>query len=183
MPLPELDSPRLRLRAFHESDIEELYRLWIHPEVRRYLWDDQEISRELAAEVVRASLLSAEREGLGMWTLGKKDTGRLVGFCGFRRIPGSSEVELLFGLWPQFWGQGLATEASRAAIDWLFATHDLGRVVAAADAANTASFRVMRRLEMTPLQGDTDAVPDAKYYELRRRILRSAATARSLRDM
>ena len=53
MPLPELESPRLRLRAFQESDIEELYRLWINPEVRRYLWDDQVISRELAAETIR----------------------------------------------------------------------------------------------------------------------------------
>jgi [ribosomal protein S5]-alanine N-acetyltransferase len=170
MPLPELESPRLRLRAFQESDIEELYHLWINPEVRRYLWDDQVISRELAAETIRPSLLSAETEALGMWMVFEKDTGSLAGFCGFRRIPGSSEVELLYGLWPQFWGQGLATEASRAAIEWLFATHDLDRVLAGADPPNTASFRVMRRLQMTPLEGGIAAVPGAQYYELRRAV-------------
>ena len=141
MPLPEIESPRLRLRAFQESDTKELYQLWINPEVRRYLWDDQMISPELAAETVRASLLSAETEALGMWMVFKKDTGSLAGFCGFRRIPDSSEVELLYGLWPRYWGQGLATEALRATIEWLFATHDLDRVIAGADTANTASVR------------------------------------------
>ena len=168
MPLPEIESPRLRLRAFQESDTKELYQLWINPEVRRYLWDDQMISPELAAETVRASLLSAETEALGMWMVFKKDTGSLAGFCGFRRIPDSSEVELLYGLWPRYWGQGLATEALRATIEWLFATHDLDRVIAGADTANTASFRLMRRLEMVPLQGDADGVLTAQYYELRR---------------
>ena len=168
MPLPELECPRLRLRAFQESDIRELHQMWINPEVRKYLWDDQLISRELAEETVQASLLSAETEGLGMWMVFKKDTGSFAGFCGFRRIPGSSEVELLYGLWPDFWGEGLATEALRAAIDWLFATHDLDRVVAGADATNTASFRLMRRLEMAPLEGGIDGVLGAQYYELRR---------------
>ena len=59
MPLPELECPRLRLRAFQESDIRELHHLWINPEVRKYLWDDQLISRELAEETAQANLLSA----------------------------------------------------------------------------------------------------------------------------
>jgi ribosomal-protein-alanine N-acetyltransferase len=105
------------LRAFQESDIEDLYRLWIEPAVCRYLWDDRTISRELATETVKMSLLSAETETLGMWMLLRKDDGSFSGFCGFRRIPASAEVELLFGLWPHFWGHGLATEASRSAID------------------------------------------------------------------
>jgi len=185
MPLPELESPRLRLRAFQESNIEELYRLWADPQVRKYLWDDQVISREFATEKVRWSLLSAETEALGMWMVFKKDTGSVAGFCGFRRIPGSSEVELLYGLWPSFWGQGLATEASRAAIEWLFATHDLDRVVAGADPPNTASFRVMHRLKMTPLEGGIAAVPGAEYYQLHRTVesLDRCAGAVSLRDM
>ncbi len=170
MPLPELESRRLKLRAFQESDIEDLYRIWIHPQVRRYLWDDQEISRDLAVETIRASLLSAETEDLGMWMLLKKDDRSVLGFCGFRRIPTTSDVELLYGLWPRFWGQGLATEASQAAITWLFETHDLDRVVAGADTANAASLRVMRRLEMTPLRGGIAGVPSVQYYELRRTV-------------
>jgi ribosomal-protein-alanine N-acetyltransferase len=107
MSLPDLESPRLRLRAFQESDIEDLYRLWIEPAVCRYLWDDRTISRELATETVKMSLLSAETETLGMWMLLRKDDGSFSGFCGFRRIPASAEVELLFGLWPHFWGARL----------------------------------------------------------------------------
>jgi ribosomal-protein-alanine N-acetyltransferase len=182
--LPDLESPRLRLRAFQKSDIEDLYRLWIDPAVRRYLWDDRPVSRELAAQTLKVSLLSAETEALGMWMLLKKDDGSFSGFCGFRRIPASAEVELLFGLWSHFWGHGLATEASRSAVDWLFATHGLDRLLAGADAANTASIRVLRRLGMTPLQGDIGAEPGVQYYELRRTVHLSIAAYRavSLRD-
>jgi len=168
MPLPELESRRLKLRAFQETDIEDLFGLWIYPEVRRYLWDDQEISRDFAVETIRASLLSVETEDLGMWMLSKKDTRSVLGFCGFRRIPTTCDVELLYGLWPQFWGQGLATVASQAAITRLFEKHDIDRVVAGTDTANLASLRVMRRLEMTPLPGGIAAVPSVQYYELRR---------------
>jgi ribosomal-protein-alanine N-acetyltransferase len=184
MSLPDLESPRLRLRAFQESDIEDLYRLWIEPAVCRYLWDDRTISRELATETVKMSLLSAETETLGMWMLLKKDDGSFSGFCGFPRIPASAEVELLFGLWPHFGGHGLATEASRSAIDWFFATHALDRLLAGADAANTTSIRVLRRLGMAPLQGDIGAEPGVQYYEVRRTAHFSIAAypAVSLRD-
>jgi RimJ/RimL family protein N-acetyltransferase len=168
MPLPALETRRLRLSAFREADIEELHHLWSDREVRRYLWNDRMVSLELAAETVQASLISAGVEGFGMWTVAEKGTGTLVGFCGFRRIRDASEVELLYGLWPRFWGQGLATEASGVAIDWLFATLSLDRVVAGADPGNDASFRVMRRLGMTPLEEGIPAVPHARYYELRR---------------
>lgn len=179
MPLPELESRHLRLSAFREADTEELHALWNDRQVRRYLRDDRIVSLELAAETVQASLASVEVEGLGMWTATEKRTGALVGFCGFRRIVGSSEVELLYGLWPRFWGGGLATEASAVAIDWLFTTHSLDRVVAGGDAANDASFRVMRRLGMTLLAQSIPGAPQARYYELRRAAWRLDGAIRS----
>ena len=168
MSLPELESCRLRQRAVQETDIKELHRLWTDSEVRKYLWDNQIISLELAAETIRASLRSAETEGLGMWMLFKKDCGNFSGFCGLRRALGRPDIELIYGLWPRWWGQGLATEACQVTIHWLFQTRGIDRVIAGANEDNAASFAVMRRLGMTPLEDDIGAAPDMRYYELRR---------------
>jgi RimJ/RimL family protein N-acetyltransferase len=63
----EIHTPRLRLRPYRVEDVDDLYRLWTNPEVRRYLWDDVIISREQAASVVRASIACFEIHGFGQW--------------------------------------------------------------------------------------------------------------------
>ena len=44
------------------------------------------------------------------------------------------------------WGQGYATEAARALLDWAFGTFDLNRVQAETDTRNLASARVLEKL-------------------------------------
>ena len=40
MPLPELRTPRLRLRPFAVDDVDALHAVWMDAGVRRFLWDD-----------------------------------------------------------------------------------------------------------------------------------------------
>jgi ribosomal-protein-alanine N-acetyltransferase len=168
MGLPVIESRRLRLRPIGSEDLDDLHRLWIDPDVRRYLWDDLVISRERAAETVDALVASAREHGVGIWCVLGKAGSELQGFCGFRFLPDSPEIELLYGLDPAHWGKGLATEASRAALTWAFATLAPARIVAGADPPNRASFAVMERLEMRRLPEPIPALPGAIYYELRR---------------
>ncbi len=51
-----LETNRLLLRPLSPSDLDYLHGLWTEPLVRRYLWDDQVISRDEAAAVIQASL-------------------------------------------------------------------------------------------------------------------------------
>jgi len=44
------------------------------------------------------------------------------------------------------WGQGFATEAADALLQWAFDTLDLNRVQSEADTRNTASVRVLEKL-------------------------------------
>lgn len=61
-----------------------------------------------------------------MWALRAKDTGlaaadRLLGWCGF--VPPDDDhpdPEILYGIDAEFRGRGLASEAARQVIDWLF---------------------------------------------------------------
>ena len=135
-----LETERLHLIPMGREHVPFLHRLWTDPEVRRFLWDDRVILVEEAAEVVEGSL-----DGPGMWVLQRKG-GEEIGFCGFRDL--EDQVEILYALLPGYWGQGLATEASREALRYAFEELGLERVYAGADPPNETSFRVMERLGM-----------------------------------
>lgn len=144
-----IDTARLRLRPYRESDLDALHALWTDPQVRRYLWDDRVIERALAADVMRASIVGTAAEGFGHWAVCPAGGDALIGFCGFRRLDDGPEVELLYGLAPAHWRRGLATEAARAMLRFGFEHVGFARVFALTDAPNTASVAVMQRLGMS----------------------------------
>jgi len=57
-------------------------------------------------------------------------------------------TEIGWRLAPEFWGQGLATEAASGALEHGFQTLGFQRVIATVQAANAASIRVIEKLGM-----------------------------------
>lgn len=144
-----LATPRLQLRPAAAHDVDTLLALWTDSEVRRWLWDDAVIARETAVEVVAASGASFEERGYGQWLVEPAGGRELVGFAGLRAIvPDGVEIELLYGLAPAHWGQGYATEASRAVLAHGFDHCGLARIAGRTDSPNRASARVLERLGM-----------------------------------
>lgn len=143
-----IDTPRLRVRPYRESDLDALHRLWTDADVRRYLWDDKIITREVAADTMQASMASTAEHGFGHWAVCPAGADALIGFCGLRLIDETADVELLYGLAPAHWHRGLASEAGRALLRFGFEAIRLPRVYAITDAPNTASAAVMQRLGM-----------------------------------
>ncbi len=117
---PILVTPRLQLRPFVRSDEATLHTFWTDPGVRKYLWDDLVISREQAAEVVATSLHDFAAYGFGHWVSSFHGESNLIGWCGLRHFGERAEVEVLYGILPQFWGQSLAVEATRAVLQYGF---------------------------------------------------------------
>jgi ribosomal-protein-alanine N-acetyltransferase len=149
MAVLQIQTRRLIMRPFTMNDVDALHRLWTDPQVRKYLWDDLVISREQAAEVVENSMASFAQRGFGLWAVFPKDKDELIGFCGFRLFDDPPEVEILYGISPAHWGQGLATEAAQAMLRCGFDEHGFERIFAGADPPNAASFRVMEKCGMT----------------------------------
>ena len=52
------------------------------------------------------------------------------------------------------WGQGYATEAGRACIEWGFSEFDVPYLTAMVNARNVPSIRVAERLGLAPLRDD-----------------------------
>ncbi len=158
----EIQTPRLRLRPYVEADVDALHALWIDPDVRRWLRDDKIISREQAEQEVREAIARFGTHGFGEWVVEPRGEARAIGFCGLRFVAGTPEIEILYGLAPDRWGQGLATEAARAVLRFGFEQCGLARVTGNADAPNAASVRVLEKLgmrfERRELRGDLDLV-------------------------
>lgn len=145
-----LSTERLQLRPLAEGHTDALCAQWNDPDVGRFLWDGEPVSRQTVTEVIAASRRSFAAEGFGLYAVALRSApGEVVGFAGLRTVGETQEVELLYALLPAHWGRGLATEAARAVLDRAFATLPLSQVVAGADPPNAASFAVMERLGMT----------------------------------
>lgn len=144
----QLTTARLRLRPCNAADIDDLHQLWTDPGVRKYLWDDEIIAREVAAEVVASSLQDFANFGFGHWVVTWKEQAELLGWCGLRKFGEPIAIEVLYGIKPEFWGQGLAVEATRAILHYGFAELNLERIYAGTDPPNAASVRVMEKVGM-----------------------------------
>jgi RimJ/RimL family protein N-acetyltransferase len=152
------------LRAAHPVDLEPaptafaLRRLHAerlieaHLPVLRRMHGNAQMAESLGARTAVESLASLERNlahwdrfGYGLWVLRDLATGRVAGTAGLRHqdIEGVAEVELRCALFPECWGRGLGTDATRACVtigrDWL----GLPSVVGLARRGNAASQRVL----------------------------------------
>ncbi|MEM8767765.1 MAG: GNAT family N-acetyltransferase [Pseudomonadota bacterium] len=144
-----LATERLRLRPLVAADVSALHRFYNDPEVRRYLWDNEAVSTETVRDVVEQSQLDFKELGAGFFAIEMLDApGEITGFCGYRRFEAGDQPELLYGILPEFWGQGFVTEAAKAVLRFGFEHCDMVSVVAATDTPNQASVRVLQRLGM-----------------------------------
>ena len=139
----ELESERLRLRAWREDDLAFLERLYAS-DTSGYVGGPMTVAdtwRRIALFIGHWML-----RGFGNWVLEEKATGRAVGYAGLWQPHGWPEPEIMWALSPEVRGRGLATEAARRARDYAFADLGWKAAVSYINAANTASRRVAERL-------------------------------------
>lgn len=87
--------------------------------------------------------------GHGALMIDRTETGETVGLVGVNAGPLFPETELGWMLYPDFEGQGLATEGAAALRDWAFDALPLTTLVSYVDPANAASAALAQRLGAT----------------------------------
>lgn len=144
MKAPSLETSRLLLRPLVVSDAERLFAIYADPETVRY-WNGPDTS--LQASIGRIERMQAHWDelGYGDWALVDKKTEVLIGFCGVHRIQGLEEANLGFLIDRRFWGRGLATEASFAALRFGFEEAGLDQVVGTTAPGNAGAITVLER--------------------------------------
>jgi RimJ/RimL family protein N-acetyltransferase len=136
--IPAISTKRLKMEAFAEGDIPAVAAILAEPDVTKNITANgstpERCLASAAARISRHNKSWAER-GYGVWAVKARDDsaaprGGLLGWCGFAEPDVGEDPEILYGYAPDAWGRGLAQEAARAAIDWLFAETSHGGVSA-----------------------------------------------------
>lgn len=127
--LPVVTTARLRLEPFTEADIPALAAILAVPDVAKNIvanGSTPERCRSTAASRIAWHNQAWGTRGYGVWGVRSRDAsvappGQLLGWCGFAEPDVGEDPEILYGIAPVYWRRGLAEEAARGAIDWLFA--------------------------------------------------------------
>lgn len=170
--IPTLETERLVLRAFRESDLPALAAMQADPEVMRFLGASGAPRNRSDSWVGMAALMGQwALKGYGVWAWEERATQRFVGRGGILDFEGWPEPEIAYALDRPFWGRGYAQEACRAALDWGFTNLGRDRFASFIKPANTASKRVAGALGAT-FDGMTELLgtPCEQWVHRRRRI-------------
>jgi RimJ/RimL family protein N-acetyltransferase len=150
--IPVVETKRLVLREWRNEDLEGYAAMRQDPELSKFIGGPQE-----PADAWRTIAYLAGHwmlRGFGFWSVVEKASGTPVGYCGPYYPLGWPEPEIGWGTYPGWSGNGFATEAATASLE--FAYRQLGWKTAISLIAddNEASKAVARKL---------GAVPDYKF--------------------
>lgn len=142
-----LETIRLQLRSCQIEDVQIVHMLWINDCIRYFLFDNRVISFDEAQSFVEDSLANFELYGYGIWLVFERGNDSLAGFAGFLRSQEGTPT-LIYGIHPDHWGCGYATEAASAVLSYALENLALPKVRADVDEPNVASVRVLEKLGM-----------------------------------
>jgi RimJ/RimL family protein N-acetyltransferase len=172
-----IETARLILRPPQDHDREALAS--INGDRRVGEWLASTLSREESDALVDRVCAHIAEHGGGFWTVERKLDGAIIGMSGLISmhddLPPGPAVEVGWRLSPEAWGQGYASEAASAALDWGFAKLKLAEIIAITARTNLRSQAVMQRIGMTaePWR-DFDHPRLAQGHPLREHVLFSA---------
>jgi RimJ/RimL family protein N-acetyltransferase len=147
------------------DDLDSLYELWTNADVKQFLFDDRQISREEAQSLLEASETNFTHYGYGLWLFFENHTDQLAGFAGLLH---STEAlpSLIFATNPPLWKRGYAREAALAVLGYAFEVLQLQGIVADVDEPNVASIRVLEELGLSQYQRAIVNDRPLLFYEL-----------------
>lgn len=146
-----IETQRLRLRRMEPDDTEEFAVLHADPEVTQFVFA---LDRAEAEERLQKDRDEWRQRGHGLFAIVDLASGDFLGRTGLKYWPQFDETEVGWILKREAWGQGYATEAARACIEWGFAQFELPYLTAMINPTNVRSVHVAKRLGMSPSRDD-----------------------------
>jgi len=143
-----IETSRLRLRHFRDTDLVLFMAYRNDPEVARYQgWEG-------TSEPEARAFIQEQKEvqpGMpGQWfqiAVELKETGMLVGDCALKiEEHDERQAEIGYTLSRAYQGRGIASEAVSCVLEYAFVTLGLHRVIAITDCENVASVALLERL-------------------------------------
>ena len=153
-----IETERLYLRQWQASDFATFADMNADPEVMQYF---PKLLTPRVSDIIanKCQQLIADN-GWGLWAVSLKvdeeNSGGFIGFVGLNDTHADMSfapaVEIAWRLSKEHWGQGYATEAARASLNFAFTELGLEEVVSFTAVINKRSQLIMQRIGMTDTQ-------------------------------
>lgn len=116
------------------------------PAVIRYIGEQQILSVEETRKFIE-DYPDFREHGFGRWACWLKSENRIIGFSGLKKLTDlHGAVDVGYRFFPEYWGQGFATESGLVSIKFGFETLGLEEIIGIAHPENTASIHVLEKL-------------------------------------
>ena len=149
-----LETERLYLRQWQAADLSVFAEMNADPEVMKYF--PKPLSPKVSNVIANKCSQLIEDKGWGFWAVSLKKQDTFIGMVGLNEahadMPFAPTIEIAWRLHKDYWGQGYATEAARASLNFAFETLGLDEVVAFTAVINKHSQLIMQRIGMTDTQ-------------------------------
>lgn len=144
----ELETERLRIREFQQSDYEAVYEYSSDPEVVQYMPfgpNTPQQAQDFLDRVISNQKMENRIDFEMAVTL--KENNMLIGGCRVNKVDDiKAHIGYIFN--KNYWGKGYATETAKALVDFGFNELDVHRVYATCEPDNIASKRVLEKVGM-----------------------------------
>jgi RimJ/RimL family protein N-acetyltransferase len=169
-----LETARLALRSWRAEDQAPFAAMNDDPVVMEFFPSRRSVAESNA--LVDRFQAELEQRGHCPWAVEELSTGAFIGFVGLHEVPAelpfAPATEVGWRLARPFWGQGYATEAGAAALQFGFGPLSMDEIVSFTSAINVRSRRVMERLGMSRDEADDFDHPNvAEGHPLRPHVL------------
>lgn len=146
----QLETHRLILRPFAEQDIAEMAQLNADPQVMRFF--PAPYTEEQTRAMIDIWATKLLDHGYAFSAVERKEDNKLLGMAGLSRLEKGAPIapctEIGWRFAADAWGQGFASEAARAWLDYGFKVLNLPEILSFAPKLNLPSLKVMERIGM-----------------------------------
>ena len=148
--IPTVTTPRLIMRKMLPSDSEDMFEYAKNPAVTRYLLWEEHVNKKFTHSYLKFIQSQYAAGNFYDWALTLAESGKMIGTCGFSSFDESNNAaEVGYVLSPDYWRQGIATEALFRVMRFGFEKLGLNRIEAKFIEGNSSSRRVMEKTGMT----------------------------------
>ncbi|MEU0818308.1 GNAT family N-acetyltransferase [Streptomyces mirabilis] len=162
--MTEIHTPRLLLRRWSDDDLVPMADINADPRVMHWIDDGSVRDLDRTAEAIEQWEEEWDEEGFGLFAVELLASGELAGCVGLSVPEFLPEVlpavAISWRLGSPFWGQGYASEAAHATLEFALQDRGLDRVISITRPGDDASENVIRKLGMTLERETTHPVYD-----------------------
>jgi len=147
----EIVTARLALRRPGPADLETIFAIHRDPEACRHNPSDLLATRAQAEHLYSRWDDHWRRHSFGYWVVEERESRKILGFAGLKvvRFREIEVLNLFYRLDPAAWGNGVATEAATAVVQWAGRHLPEWPILARVRPDNVASQKVAQRAGLT----------------------------------